>query len=98
MCGYSDMKAAVEQGLLTLLQERAVGGVVYLHVWERDCDCVETTRVREIEPTLEAYEAFTDSMNRNAEGPWHCTIMTAQEVAEFEPETRDRIVEGSYNV
>lgn len=95
--GYSVFHERINDRARTaaLLREHAnVDGMVNVCVWQRDCDCCEYTWTTEIAATLQAWVKLQHEIADGAEGPFSCGIMTQQEAAEFEPETRDRVLEA----
>lgn len=76
------------------LKDKAYDGKVALSIWSRDCDCVETTRLAYIPATPQAYDNYVARECADAEGPVSVRILTLEEAAEFEPMTRDRILEA----
>jgi len=81
------------QSRLTANINPATGRVRLVHRF-RDCDMVEGSRLVDIEPTLEAYEALFDDLSEWAEGPFSLTIVSPEDACEFRPEFRDLALEA----
>lgn len=77
-----------------LIEEHRVGDKVYVHVFERDCDMVESTTVRQIEASFSAYDKLCEQLHENAEGPVSVSVISEKEAENFVPTTRDRIAEA----
>ena len=66
--------------------------------WGRDCDNVEATTLRWINPpTVGELGKVQQSIEENAEGPWTLRLITLQAAEEFEPSSRDRNLEAFEN-
>lgn len=82
--------------LKDLLECFDIYGKVYLHKWERDCDCVEFTSAYEFDTSEEAYD-FIQSAYEGAEGPISWDVISQEDYIEFSPEERDRVLEAFEN-
>lgn len=72
-------------------------GRLHVYLWGRDCDCVETDEIREIDATFDAYMELESSVYASAEGPVVIKIVSADEAKDFCPSERDLIMEGREN-
>lgn len=68
-------------------------GKMWVHVWGRDCDCVESEWVAEI--NVSGFKHYCDRMYENAEGPVNIRSITHADYANYKQvEPRDRILEA----
>lgn len=72
-------------------------GKVAVRIWSRDCGHCESEYIKWIEPSLYAVEQERRDLEKDAEGPYSVTVLTLAEADEFEPTTRDRILEAWEN-
>lgn len=72
-------------------------GMVNISVWSRDCDMCEGTSIYEIEPELEEYTGFVESMYDGAEGPMSINIISPEQAKETDTRRRDRALEAFEN-
>jgi len=78
--------------------ERATpDGFVYFYQWGRDCDMCEADSVRKRAAVPMAIEHEIDQIYEWAEGPTRTAILTADEAADYEPHSRDRVMEAFEN-
>jgi len=76
-----------------LIEDNGVDGKLSVEEWGRDCDQVEATSLREIDATLDALATLVDNVQEYAEGPWSLTVMTRDEVANWQRSERDHRAE-----
>lgn len=68
-------------------------GKMWVHVWSRDCDCVESEWVAEI--NVSGFKHYCDRMYEGAEGPVNIRSITYADYKAYQPvEARDRILEA----
>lgn len=66
---------------------------VYIHKWERDCDCVEFSMAYEFASSEEAWE-FIQNSYEGAEGPVAFDVISQEDYVSFEYSERDRVLEA----
>lgn len=76
-----------------IIQDNEIDGKITVEDWGRDCDQYETTRLREIDATLDALATLVEATSENAEGPWSLMVMTPKEVEKWERTERDHAAE-----
>jgi len=81
--------------LADAIAKYAINGVIWVRVWQRDCDCTEWTTKVKIPATLQGWRDLDESMGMNAEGLYHLAILERPE--EFQAHVRDRILEAREN-
>ena len=94
--GYRDLIALRTEIRRLAFHKGGVGPVVALHIWERDCDGVESHHATLI--PADDWRRFVQierELHENAEGPFRISLMTEKEYQDFEPSTRDTYAEAA---
>jgi len=76
-----------------LIEDNGVDGKVSIERWGRDCDQFESTSLTEIDATLDALATLVEDVQEYAEGPWSLTVMTQEEVANWQRKEHDHRAE-----
>jgi ribosomal protein S10 len=72
-----------------LIEDNSANGKMSVERWGRDCDQFESTSLTEIDATLDALATLVEDVQEYAEGPWSLTVMTQEEVANWERKEHD---------
>jgi len=80
-------------GIARQIKNNAKDGKIWLEVFERDCDLVESTVLKELKASLDSLFAFDEDLYMNAEGHCWARILTQAEAKRFEEHSRDRGLE-----
>lgn len=99
MYGEYSMKEGDHRDSILMLLKQSVlpHGMTALEVWQRDCDCAEWTTMRDVKPTLEAFDDLVNEIYEIAEGPVSIRVISPREVDDWEPYDRDRVLEAFEN-
>lgn len=85
------------RALRIMQANRRADGLSPVRVWQRDCDCAEWDYIKWIAPTTAALQSLWQDLHENAEGPVSVTVITLQEVEDYQPYHRDRVLEAFEN-
>jgi hypothetical protein len=75
------------------MKDHAKNGKLWVEIFNRDCDLVESTEKEEVAATLDALFALEEQVYREAEGVCWVRILTQAEAERFEEHHRDRGLE-----
>jgi len=75
------------------IKDNAKDGKLWVEIFNRDCDLVESTVKKEIEASLDVLLALDEKVYMDAEGTCWVRILTQAEAKRFEEHSRDRGLE-----
>lgn len=68
--------------------------MIIVRIWQRDCDHCEGDSLQAIPAGRRFLMELENEVRMGAEGPWSLTVLTVEDVKNFQPCFRDHILEA----
>jgi hypothetical protein len=91
--GKDNLDTRINERARTSGSRYVVNGKMFVYIWSRDCDCVESECIRKV--NVCNMDLYINRVAESAEGAMRVYRVTEQEYLEYvQPQPRDRILEA----